>query len=245
MIGGLNKSFDYPIIVSADDLKMLSDLLSSGFEEFQYSISTKDGARYTLNSIDEVLNYSNSDDRKMQRICIKGNKKKGDSFLYPNISVSLMDKSVFSKSFELEIIQLEETELCYYSQRVEEFIKRIKAPYWWLHKPAFYWIVGVVLYVLSAIFYLLRVDSTELVSRVYNILVLQGVSAFCMFFSMIVIEKIVFRLFPECCFAIGEQKKRKDKLDKRKKLFFVTIILAIVIGVLSSIIAYYIVQGWA
>ncbi len=244
MKGSLNKSFDYPIIVSADDLKWLSDMLSSGFEELQYSINTKDGARYTLNSLDEVLNYSNPDDRKIQRICVKGNKKKGDKFIYPNISISLLDKSVFTKSGELEIIQLEETELCYYSQRGEEFVKRIRAPYWWLHKSGFYWIVGFVLYTLSAILYLHKVDSTELVNRVYNILVLQGVSAICMFFSMIVLERIIFRLFPECYFAIGEQIKHKDKLDKRKKIIFVTIILALVIGVLSSVIAQYIVQGF-
>ena len=242
MKGSLIKSFDYPVIVSADDIKVLSDMLSSGFEELQYSINTKDGARYTLNSLDEVLNYSNPDDRKIQRICIKGNKKKGDGFIYPNISVSLLDKSKHVKSCELEIIQLEETEICYYSQRVEEFVKRIRAPYWWLHKSAFYWITGLLLYFLSAIFYFHHVDNTDPVNRVYNILVLQGVSAFCMFISMVIIEKIVYYFFPECFFAIGEQLKRIEKLNKLKKFIFLTVIIALVVGVLSSIIAYFIVR---
>lgn len=242
MKGSLNKSYDFPITVTADDLKSLADILSSGCEELEYSINTKDGAKYKLNSLEDVLNYSNPDGRKIQRICINGYKKKGERFVYPNISVSLLDKSKHVKSCELEISQLEETELCYYSQRMDEFTKRIKAPYWWLHKSAFYWIIGLLLYFLSAIFYFHYVDNTDPINRVYNILVLQGVSAFCMFISMIVLEKIIFRLSPECCFAIGEQKKHKDKLDKRKKLIFVTIILALVIGVLSSIIAYYVVK---
>lgn len=242
MIGSLNKSYDFPIIVSTEDLKSLSDLLYSGFEEIQYNINTKDGARYTLNSLDEVLNFSNPDDRKIQRICIEGNKKKGERFMYPNISVSLLDKSVFSKSCKLEINQLEETELCYYSQRVEEFVERIRAPYWWLHKSAFYWITGLLLYFLSAIFYFHHVDNTDPVNRVYNVLVLQGVSAFCMFISMVIIEKIVYYFFPECFFAIGEQLKRIEKLNKLKRFIFLTVIIALVIGVLSSIIAYYIVR---
>lgn len=245
MNGGLNKRYDFPIIVSAYDLKSLKEMLSSGFVEFQYDINTKDGARYTLNSLEDVLNYSNPDGRKIQRICIKGYKKKGESFLYPNISVSLLDKSKHVKSCELEMYQLEETEICYYSQRIDEFVNRVKAPYWWLHKSAFYWIVGIVLYVLLGIFYILNTNNTESSNRVYNILVLQGVSIFCMFFSLVVLEKIVFYFFPAGCFAIGEQKKHKDKLDKRKKLVFVTIILALVVGVLSSIIAYYVVRGLA
>lgn len=245
MIGSLNKSYDFPIIVSAEDLKSLSDILSSGFEELQFTINTKDGARYTINSIEDVLNYSNTDGRKIQRFCVRGNKKKAGSFIHPNICVSLLDKSAYTTSCEFEMYQLDETELCYYTQRIDEFTKRIKAPYWWLYKSSFYWITGLLLYFLSAIFYFHHVDNTNLVNRVYNILVLQGVSAICMFFSMIVLEKIIFRLFPECYFAIGEQKKYKDKLDKRKKIIFVTFILALVVGVLSSIIAHYIVQGLA
>ena len=73
MIGSLNKSCDCPIIVSAEDLKSLSDLLSSGFEELQYTINTKDGAKYTITSLEDVLNYSNTDDRKIQRLCVRGN----------------------------------------------------------------------------------------------------------------------------------------------------------------------------
>lgn len=244
MIGSLNKSYEYSAIVTADDLKALSDVLSSHCEELQYTINTKDGARYTLNSLDDVLQFSNPDDRKIQRICIKGNKRKGDNFIYPNVSISLMDKSVYVKSCELEIINLEETEICYYTQRVDEFVKRIRPQYWWLHKSAFYWIVGIVLYFLSAFLYQHNVDNTEPANKVYNILVLQGVSAICMAFSMFVLEKIVFYFFPECCFAIGEQIKHKDKLDKLKRLIFITIICALVIGILSSVLAHFIVRSF-
>lgn len=242
MIGSLNKSYYFPVIVSTEDLKALADLLSHDFEELQYEINTKEGTRYTLNSIEEILNYSNPDDRKIQRICIKGNKEKDKNFIFPNISVSILDKSKYSKSFELEINKLEEPEICYYSQRVDEFTKRIKAPYWWLHKHTFYFISGILLYLLSAFLYLYNVDNTEPLNKVYNILALNSVGIICMFISMVVLEKIIFFFSPECCIAIGEQKKYKDKLDKRKALIFTTIIATLILGTLSSIIAYYIIQ---
>ena len=241
MKGGLTKRYDFPIIVSADDLKSISEILSSGFEELQYTINTKDGARYTLDSLDEVLKYSNPDGRKIQRICIKGNKKRGDSFIYPDISVSLLDSSVYASSCELEMIKLEEAELSHYSQKVEEFAKSIRAPHWWLHKTAFYVIFGMALYSLFAFLYLKNTDTAEPVNKVYNFLVLQGVSICCAIFTMYVIEKMVSYLFPACCFAIGEQTKRMARLNKIRNVVFVGIILALVIGVLAGVITHFIV----
>ena len=243
MKGSLNKSYDFPISVTADDLESLSRLLSTGFEELQYDINTKDGARYTLDSLDEVLKYSNPNDRKIQRICIKGNKKKGDRFVYPDIAVSLLDKSVYSSSCELEMKQLEETEISYYSQKVEEFAKGIRAPHWWLHKVAFYVIVSMVLYSLFAFLYLKKENAVETVDKVYSYLVLQGVSVCSALFTVLVLEKLVSWLFPACCFAIGEQTKHKERLNKVRNIVFIVIILAFVVGVLSGLYTQYIIQS--
>lgn len=241
MKGSLNKSYDFPISVTADDLESLSRLLSSGFEELQYSINTKDGARYTLDSLDEVLKYSNPNGRKIQRICIKGNKKKGNRFVYPDIAVSLLDNSVYASSCELEMTQLEEREISYYSQKVEEFAKSIRAPHWWLHKVAFYVIVNMVLYSLFAFFYLKKESAAETVDKVYNFLVLQGVSICGAIFTVLVFEKLVSWLFPACCFAIGEQTKRKERLNKVRNIVFIAVILTLVIGVLSGVITHFII----
>ena len=241
MKGSLNKSYDFSTIVSSDDLKSLSEILSSGFEELQYCINTNDGARYTLESLDEVLKYSNPNGRKIQKICIKGNKKKGNQFVYPDISVSLLDNSVYTSSCELEIIQLEENEISFYSQKVEEFAKSIRAPHWWLHKKAFYVIVSLALCSLFAFLYLKNTDTAETVNKVYNYIVLQGLSICCALFTMYVIEKLVSYLFPACCFAIGEQKKHMTRLNKVKNVVFIAIILALVIGVLAGVITHFIV----
>ena len=241
MKGSLTKRYDFPINVSADDLRILSEMLSSEFEELKYTINTKDGARYTLDSLDEVLKYSNPDGRKIQRICIKGNKKKGDRFTYPDISVSLLDKSVYASSCELEINQLEEAEISYYSQKVEEYAKSIKAPHWWLHKAPFYVIVSMVLYSLFVFLYYKKVDTAETTDKVYNFLVLQGVSICCGIFTVIILEKLVSYFFPACCFAIGEQTKRMARLNKVKNVVFIAIVLALVIGVLAGVITHFIV----
>lgn len=242
MKGSLNRSYNFPIIVSADDLKSLIEILSSGFEEFQYDINTKDGANYTLNSLEDVLNYSNPEDRKIQRICIKGNKEKGKSFLFPNITISLQDMSVFSKSCNLEIRQLEESDMCLFVQRIDEFTNSVKASYWLLHKTAFYVCVFFLLYFLFAYLYLKNADNYEAVSRLYNFFILQGISILCAGFTMFVIEKSISYLFPKCFISIGEQAKHKDRLDKTRNVILISIILALAIGVLGGILAHFILK---
>lgn len=242
MNGDLNRRYDFPIIVSSNDLKSLKEMLSSGFVEFQYDINTKDGARYTLGSLEEVLNYSNPEDRMIQRICIKCNKEKGKSFLFPNISISLQDMSLYGKSCVLEIRQLEESEMCLYVQRIDEFTKSIKAPYWWLYKTAFDVCVFIILYSLFAFLYLNAVSAMEAANEVYNFLILQSLSICCAIFTVFVIEKMIPKLCPSCCFVFGEQAKHKERLDKTRNIILISIVLALAVGILGSILAHFILK---
>ena len=72
-----------------------------------------------------------------------------------------------------------------------EFANRIKAPYWWIFKERFYWITGVVLYLTFSIVYFANTDTSTTVNKVYSMMLLQGVSAMCMAFSMVILNKIV------------------------------------------------------
>ena len=89
MNGRFKKKGNYSIIVTPDDLKILSGIVTSDFEEVQYTIKTKDGAEYVLNSIDEILEYSNPSSRRIEMFRVEGNKEKGKGFYLPNISISL------------------------------------------------------------------------------------------------------------------------------------------------------------
>ena len=238
MKGSLKRDYNYSVIITAEDLIELSDLIKNDFIEVSYEIKTKDGARYRINSIDEVLEYNNSDSRKIEMLSIIGNKEIGAHPLLPDICISLFDSSVFDKSCLLELNRMEEKEIVFYTKRIDEFVKKIRAPYWWIHKDGFYWVIGFVLYFILAFLYFSH-NSNQESNKTYNILLLQGVFAFCLGFSMFVLNKIVSFFYPAGCFAIGEQKKHKAKKEKARSIVILTILGATVLGVLSNIIAHY------
>ena len=242
MIGNLVQDHEFSIIVTEEDLRLLSNMVTNDFADVRYEINTKDGANYVVTSLEDVLNYSNIESRKIKRICIEGNKEKDQLFVCPNISIALLDTSVYKESVVLSLSKMEEKDIVFYTQKIDEFAKRIKAPYWILHKDSFYWITGISLYVIIGFIYQLCTKHTEVAGRIYDLLILQGVSGACMLFSMFILQRIVSYFFPETIFAIGEQEKYKQKKEKVRYIIFWVIFVTLVLGILSSIIANYIIK---
>lgn len=239
MEGNLKRDYDFSIIVTADNIKSLSDMVSKDFKEVRYEIKTEDGATYSTEYLNEILEYNNPDSRRIQMFKICGNKENTGSFFSPNLSVTLFDSSIYDKSCILHLNNVEEKDIIYYTNAIDEYVNQIKASYWWIFKERFYWVTGILIYIIFSSIYLTNVNNTDIVNKIYNSLLLQSASAICMVFSMIVFHKIVSYFYPESCFAIGEQEKHKAKKEKIRNLIFGTILGALIIGVVSSIIAYY------
>lgn len=240
MRGDLKRDYEFSIIVTANDLKSLSDIVTRDFKELRYVINTEDGVTYTTEHLNEIIDYNNPDSRRIKMLGIYGYKDKIGNFNTPNISVSLFDSSTYDKSCILHLNKVEEKDIIYYSNAIDEFMNKIRASYWWIFKDSFYWVTGIILYIIISSIYLTNVNNTDTINKIYNILLLQGVSALCMAFSMYVLHKVVSFLYPESCFAIGEQERLKTKKEKIRNLVFGTILGALMIGIVSSIIAYYI-----
>lgn len=241
MKGSLHKKYDFSSIITIDDLKYLSSLILPKFNFVKYHIETKDGARYDINSLDEILQYDNYDDRKIELLSIRANFLSNNSFVYPNIKITLYDNSIYEASCILDINDLEECEIIYYSKKIEEFTKRIRASYWWCHKQTFYNICGILLYFLFALIYIYNTDNNENYNKVYNFLVLQGWAGICMVTTMSFGKRVILYLFPKACFCIGMQKKFLDCKIKCRNFLFITILATIILGVISSIIAHLII----
>ena len=243
MKGSLKKDYIFSIIVTAEDLKSLSDMIMKDFDDVLYEIETTDGAHYKLQNLNDILEYTNPDSRKIKILRIRGNKEKGESFYLPNICVSLFDTSVYDKSIIFELNEMDEKDITHYTSRIDEFANRIKAPYWWIFKERFYWITGFVLYLAFSIVYFVNSDISTTVNKVYSMILLQGVSAVCMAFSMFVLNKVVSFFYPESCFVLGEQKKYAIKKGKARNIVFVAIFLTLIIGVIASVIGSYLVNN--
>ena len=244
MKGNLHKKYEFATIIAEDNLQTLSMLVSSKFEFVKYEIKTKDGAEYCVDKLDDILNYDNHDYRKIVLFRVKGNHNERDSFVFPNISISLYDNSIYQEACVLDIKGLDDTEIVYFSQKVKDFTEQIKAPYWWCHKDSFYVVLGVILYILFGILYLVNVNNKEAYDKIYNILILQGISAICMFVSMYFGQKLISYIFPEGCFCVGEQKRHIKRKEKYRSIAFWTILVTIILGVISNIISHLVIKTY-
>lgn len=241
MKGNLYKSYDFASIVTKDDLRDLLSLVTTKFEFVKCSIKTKDGAEYNSITLEEVLQYDNCDYRKIICLSIKGNKDESNSFSFPNISITLCDNSVYDKSFILEIRDLEESEIVYYVRKIEDFVKRIRAFYWFVHKIGFYIFLGFLVYLIFALFYLLKIGSSE--GKAYNFLMLQSFALFFCGTSVFWGRKLMSFLFPEFCFCIGELVRYIQKKEKMRTFIFGTLLVGLAISVFASIISHFILSA--
>lgn len=240
MIGSLDKSYNRPIIVDEEQLRYLSGIVEERFESVEYEIKTIDGAKFKLPSMGDLIAYNNPDSRRIVSISIWGNKSKDRHGYYPEFSISLFDMSVYDASCILTLKNLEEAEITYFTQRIEEFVKSAETGYWWLHRSAFYITLGFIFYCMVVAYYYISLGLEQWAVKENKMSILTGWSFVCMFISVYGIRKIVDYLFPEGGFVVGEQKKYMKKKDKRRYFFLITILGTIILGVISGLIVNYV-----
>ncbi len=234
MKGSLHQSYDYSSIITADDLKKISSLVTSKFKFVKFEIKTKEGGVYCADKLDDILQYDNHDYRKIVLFRVSGNNQERDSFAFPCISISLYDNSIYKESCTLDIRDVEESEIVYFSQRVKDYTNQIKTPYWWCYKNAFYFCLGIILYILFSIIYFANVNNDGY-NKIYNVLILQGISALCMYISLYFGKKIISYFFPEGCFCIGEQKKHIRRKKKYRDILLWTILVGLAVGIIAGL----------
>ena len=242
MKGELTKSYDRSLLISEEQFRYIASFIEDEFVDIEYKIYTSDGANYCLGIMDDVLSYSNPDSRRIIKIVISGNKEHRDRSFYKDFSISLFDMSEYDKSCILTLNNMEEKDIVFYSQRIDEFVKGAQEPLWWIHKTAVYVVIWVLLYIIAAIFYFTKTEITQLADKAYNMVYLYGVSAICAVVSVFLVRWIVRKLYPEGGFAIGEQVKYFNRLTKTRNLILITILGTIVLGIVSGIITHLIVS---
>ena len=192
--------------------------------------------------MDEVLSYSNPDSRRIIKIVISGNKEHRDRSYYKDFSLSLFDMTKYDKSCILILNNMEEKDIVFYNHRIDEFVNDTQEPLWWIHKTAVYIVIWILLYAIAALFYFTKTDKSQLADKAYNMIFLNGVSAICAVVSAFLIRWVVKKLYPEGGFAIGEQVKHFDRLNKTRNLILITILGTIVLGIVSGVITHLIVS---
>jgi hypothetical protein len=242
MIGELTKSYDHSLLINEEQFRNIASFIEDEFVDVEYKIYTSDGADYSLDAMDGVLSYSNPDSRRIIKIVISGNKEHRDRSFYKDFSLSLFDMSKYDKSCILTLDHMEEKDIVFYSHRIDEFVKSAQEPLWWIHKTAVYIVIWVLLYAIAAFFYYSKTDKTQLADKAFNFIFLNGVSVICAVVSAFLIRWVVRKLYPEGGFAIGEQVKCFNRLNKNRNLILITILGTLVLGIISGIITHLIVS---
>lgn len=242
MTGELTKSYDRSLIITEELLNNLASFVQEGFVDVEYRIYTADGANYKLNTKEDVLLYSNPDSRRIIKVVISGNKEHRDRSFYKDFSISLFDMSKYDKSCILTLNNMEERDIVFYTQRIDEFVKSAQAPLWWIHKTSVYVVIWILLYAIAAVFYYTKTDKALLADKAYSLVFLNGVSLICAAVSAFLVRWVVRKLYPEGGFAIGEQVKVLSKISKRRNLILITILGTIVLGIISGVITHLIVS---
>ncbi len=240
MKGSFNKSYNYPIIVDEERLQYLSSLITEKLQDVYYKIETIDGATYKLSTLDEILSYCNPQSRKIIKLSITGSRESRANKIYPDISISLFDMSLYDKSCILSMYDREEQEITYLSQRIDEFVKSVRTPYWWLHSNIVYWLAGIILFIAATVVCYSSLEEKQLTQSMNNTLTWCGLSLVCFSFSGFVVRRCVGYLFPEGGFALGEQVKCMQKRIRIRNIIFCSILGSIMLGVVSGLIVYWI-----
>lgn len=240
MKGALDKVYSRSIMVNEEQLRYLSDIVVQRFNEVEYVIHTIDGASYILPTIDDVIKYRNPDSRRIVKIGIHAEKSKENHGLYPSFSISLFDRTQHDLSCILCLKDLDEAEITFLDQRINEFVKKNQISYWWIHSYVFYLIISFVLYVGVLTVYNLNIRNGVWAEKSKNSTVLLCWSFVCLSASFFVVKKVVNSMFHKGGFAIGDQKDNFLKKERRRYFVFVTVMLTILLGVVSGVILNYI-----
>lgn len=240
MIGSLNKSYDCPSIIDAERLEHLSEFIKENFDEVKYEIRTVDGASYKIETLEEVLLYSNPHSRRIIKLTITANKQKNTHSFSPNLTLSLFDMTQFDKSCILSMYELEDREISFLTQRIDEFITGSRPSYWWIHKQLIYWILGALLFTLAIVW--ISKSGKETLANGISTLFWIGVSFICFFISMVIIKRGVEYLFPEGGFTIGEQAAYLKKKEKTRNVVFISVFGSLILGIVSGFLVHLIVN---
>lgn len=236
MIGSATKYYFRPIIVDEGQLRYLSKKVKERFGDIEYGIETIDGVQYKYGNVDELLAYNNSNSRRIVRISIRGRNYNAASSSVSEISLSIFDRSESDLSCYMQLMGLEEYDIAFFKNMMDDFVKDYGVAYWWMYKPICYWSYGAIMYLLFAAILPWHVGKEYHIDISHNIVVQLGWSVFCMVLTVLLISEGLWRLFPAGGFLIGEQVKVFDMILKvRKRILglITSVVVAIIIWLLG------------
>lgn len=233
--GSFEKSYNFQTIVTEDILRRMDKYLQSRGDSMVYKFETTDGAKYEVENVEEIIDYDNPSEAKLDEIYIMAQKEGG--YIPRNfITVRFINRGRWNSSASLYIRDANQDEISVISKDIDRIIKKTKADYSWIYNKwslmSLNWIfLGLLTFLLYRYVAPLIKDNNAFWWIQLFILQMSIIIPFA--FGVI---KIIEWAYPETVFLIGDQKAVYEKLMRRRN-WVLGVISTLILGVIASIIA--------
>lgn len=222
----IKKTFDFVVCITKDSLKEINEFLCSHFEYVKYSFEVKGGTKYDCDSIEDLINYSNPPERKIEKMMVFAGHDKYVTNFYMIIQQNV---SQF-RTICYEINNESEKDILFLSDKLNILIKNQKSPYSWIYG---FWGL-LILIVLMAVFHNICISK---INGLYGYKDIRYISTCLMLvFGSCAIGylylEIVNFLFPISYFCWGHQSK-----EHNRNQFIKWVIANLSVGILASVLA--------
>lgn len=233
--GSYTKYFKFQSTVTVDTLRSIDKYLHSRCDKVIYNFETSDGADYNADNIEDIVNYLNPSNAKIERVSIIA-QNDGKYVSQNHIIVKFYNKSRWDSSASLYITDANSDEIIAVSKELGDIIKQTKADHSWIYSRWVFFLINLALSAIITIIsytYLVPIIKENNASWWFQIFILQVVILVPLLFGFI---KAIEWAYPETIFEIGAQKLYYKKLLSRRKSLL-GLLLTIILGIISSIIA--------
>lgn len=239
----ISKSIKHSLLVEADELGSLVEFIRSRYEKVRITAECKDNSELEADDISEIINFDNPTYRKIQKITINANTAYEETLRLHIDAAS--NSNMFFSSARLHITSKSDETAVYLSQEIPTRLREMKPEYDLLARFAFSFLIGLLLVswmiidFIGKLFGFIQLKPEQPSSLSWNDTITFGFILLLLSITLALsLDKIQSTLFPRVFFLIGKQKRSMENLKKWRMI----VLTALILGVVSSLIASFIWQ---
>jgi hypothetical protein len=232
----ITRKKEYSIIVVEDELRALINFLSSNYEPIKIIAQCNDGSSMTTSELDDIINFENPNSRKIESLEINFGKS------YSQGGKVEFGGGIFLSTCNFTVTETDDAKALKVAKEIEHRFEECRPWYSNLGKYFIYGLGAFMLTLLSIFVTALYLEDFKgneaMLSSKMIIGLFQGLAlgAILSLIGIYLIKGWVW-VFPKVWFDIGKQKAELQMRIKVRNFIFVGVIVALILGVIGSIIA--------
>jgi len=236
MTGQISNAFNFSTVLTIRDLQALYDYLTSEYNFFKFTISTKDGAEYDIINFNEILEYDNSDHKKIIEIILYAYKEKSDYKSFSDLEIKLRDSSIYSESIRYTFKKVSPKEIISYTSQLNELLLKFKAPCNWIQNKFIPVTFASILNIFFVVYFINNL-KTKIDPSLYFLYILT-ITFTIGYFSSPAFKILISYFFPRTVFCIGRQLDFFERKRILRQNVLYAVIIAFIISVCASLVVY-------